>query len=457
MNGDHSSPSLSDTGVFVSYACNQAYGFRQTSLAPLWHYSGPCEGGGGRTTVYANGNIFTRDFFGNLILDALTGTVQSTFGGTYTPAPAVDATSVYSLNPPTLYAQSLSGGQTRWTFNGDGNLTSAPIVIRTASGEFVIVGSSSGMLYALDAATGAQVWSANVGGGIPAPDEHNAGNLTGLAAGRGLLVVPNGNNVSAYTSGGTLPDRHHAADDQGPAGDHRRGDRAFGRGGLLHGDRERPRRPAGADHAHVFARIGLDVRARDDHRHLQRARRRGQQRNPGDVPDHGAGHEASHDRCDGEHHGQRDEPVRSDGDVRDADGDRSRRRECAGDLHARLRIVVCERYDHRHVHGEGHARQHGIGGVHRHGPQRGGAAQCAEDRRDPGSGASRARPRRSCATSLTNDLNQGAQANLSKACKALALFITDVQANTAPRGPITSAHSDAWIAAANDIRRARGC
>jgi hypothetical protein len=58
---------------------------------------------------------------------------------------------------------------------------------------------------------------------------------------------------------------------------------------------------------------------------------------------------------------------------------------------------------------------------------------------------------------LTNDLNQGAQANLSKACKGLALFIIDVQSNTAPSGPITSAHSDAWISAANDIRRARGC
>ena len=61
-NGDHSSPSLSDTGVFVSYACNQAYGFSQTTLAPLWHYSTGCEGGGGKTTVYANGDVFTRDF-----------------------------------------------------------------------------------------------------------------------------------------------------------------------------------------------------------------------------------------------------------------------------------------------------------------------------------------------------------------------------------------------------------
>ena len=46
-NGDQSSPTLSDGAVFVSYACNQAYGFSQTTLAPLWHYSTFCSGGKG--------------------------------------------------------------------------------------------------------------------------------------------------------------------------------------------------------------------------------------------------------------------------------------------------------------------------------------------------------------------------------------------------------------------------
>ena len=161
-------PSLSDTGVFVSYACNQAYGFSQTSLAPLWHYSTFCEGGGGKTTVYANGDVFTRDF-GNLILDAATGTLLSTFDSSR--APAVDATTIYGLSASTLSAQRLSGGQTRWTFTGDGQLTTAPIVIQTPAGEYVIVGSTSGMLYALDAASGAQVWSANVGAPLPGPDD----------------------------------------------------------------------------------------------------------------------------------------------------------------------------------------------------------------------------------------------------------------------------------------------
>jgi len=37
--------------------------------------------------------------------------------------------------------------------------------------EFVVEGSGSGMLYALDAATGSLVWSTNVGTAISQPDE----------------------------------------------------------------------------------------------------------------------------------------------------------------------------------------------------------------------------------------------------------------------------------------------
>jgi hypothetical protein len=55
------------------------------------------------------------------------------------------------------------------------------------------------MLYALDLTDGAVAWSANVGAGIPAPDEQNVSQpLTGLAAGEGLLVVPAGNLLVAY-------------------------------------------------------------------------------------------------------------------------------------------------------------------------------------------------------------------------------------------------------------------
>ena len=79
-NGDNSSPALSDHGVFVQYACDQTYGFAQQTLDPLWHYSTDCEGGGGSTPVYADGDLFTQDFFGNLILNTATGNLAPELG-----------------------------------------------------------------------------------------------------------------------------------------------------------------------------------------------------------------------------------------------------------------------------------------------------------------------------------------------------------------------------------------
>jgi outer membrane protein assembly factor BamB len=202
MNGDDSSPAVSSGGVFVSYACNQAYGFSLIKLSPLWHDTAGCEGGGGKTVVYANGRVYTRDFFGDLILDAATGTQLGTYSSS--TAPAADATTLFTLTSGTLTAQSIADGSTSWTFTGDGQLDSAPIVVATGNtSEYVVEGSSSGNLYALDAATGNVVWSTNAGAPIAAPDEQNAVQLTGLAAGQGLLVVPAGNTVVAYAAADT--------------------------------------------------------------------------------------------------------------------------------------------------------------------------------------------------------------------------------------------------------------
>jgi outer membrane protein assembly factor BamB len=212
QNGDASSPALSDSSMFVSYACNQAYGFAQTTLALLWHYSTGCEGGGGKTTVYDSGRVFTRDSFGNLILDAASGNLLSSYGPPNASilAPAVSGNTMWFLSGGTLSAHDISvpsSPSTLWSFTGDGQLVTAPIVLSTSSGTFVIEGSASGMLYALNAATGAQVWSTNLGAAIQPPDEQNvfAHPLTGLGAGQGLLVVPAGNTVSAFASNTAPP------------------------------------------------------------------------------------------------------------------------------------------------------------------------------------------------------------------------------------------------------------
>jgi outer membrane protein assembly factor BamB len=201
MNGDNSSPALANGNVYVGYACDQAYGLGQTTLSALWHYSTDCEGGGGKTVVVAGGRAYTRDQIrGNDVLDATTGALLGTWAPiTSNPLlPAVDATTVYWLNPSThvLTAQNVSDGAARWTFTGDGQLDTAPIILVGAGGEFVVEGSQSGRVYALDT-NGNVAWQGTVPS-IPPPDEWNADQRAGLGAGQGLLVVPAGNTVVAF-------------------------------------------------------------------------------------------------------------------------------------------------------------------------------------------------------------------------------------------------------------------
>lgn len=61
-----------------------------------------------------------------------------------------------------------------WTFTGDSSGFSFPIAVN----QYVIVGSEEGHVYAVDGTSGTQVWMQSPGGQI-----------TGLSAGDGLLVV----------------------------------------------------------------------------------------------------------------------------------------------------------------------------------------------------------------------------------------------------------------------------
>lgn len=194
MNGDESSPVVTSSGVYVSYACQQAYDFAPGTGALIWHHATSCEGGGGKTAALApNGNLYVRDsVLGNVILSAATGDVVGAFGAG--PIPAFDSSRGYFLSGGTLTAASLSGG-TQWTFTGDGSLSSAPLV---ANG-VVYEGSTQGHLYALSASTGQTLWSGSVGSGIPAPDEQNVSQpLTGMALAQGTLVVGAGSHLVAF-------------------------------------------------------------------------------------------------------------------------------------------------------------------------------------------------------------------------------------------------------------------
>jgi outer membrane protein assembly factor BamB len=198
-NGDDSSPAVSATGVYVSYACGQTYDFAPLTGALIWYRHTACEGGGGSTPVLAHGRLYVRDFEFPAVLKSSNGKLLGPFEASG-PAPAVDADQSYDLvgGTPnaggTLSATSLSTGFETWTFKGDGNLDSAPIV----AGSTVLIGSGSGRLYGLSSATGKLLWSTKTGAPIYGPDEHNAVELTGLASAGGLIVVPASTTLVAY-------------------------------------------------------------------------------------------------------------------------------------------------------------------------------------------------------------------------------------------------------------------
>ncbi|MFZ2508060.1 MAG: PQQ-binding-like beta-propeller repeat protein [Steroidobacteraceae bacterium] len=193
--GDKSSPTVSDDGVFVSYPC-QVYKLDPQTGTTLWHYAGPCVGGGGKTSVYANGKLFVRDPSinpPNPIFDAGTGTVLGSFSATV--APAFSGQTGFFRSGDTLRAIDQVSGNTLWTFMGDGGLMSAPIVID----DVVAIGSFTGTVYALNAANGNVIWSGSAGAPIEFPDEQNVSRpTTGFGVGEGYLVVPASNVLTGW-------------------------------------------------------------------------------------------------------------------------------------------------------------------------------------------------------------------------------------------------------------------
>lgn len=193
-NGDHSSPTVSPDGVFVAYPC-QVYKFARLSGRLLWQRNTGCSGGGGRTAAYANGRLYVRSVTGgsNEILDAATGAPIGSFGGT--AIPAFTDTLGFFLSGSTLQGVHSGTGAVAWSFAGDGQLVSPPFVLN----DRVFVASASGQVFALDAATGAQVWSGQAAAGASATDEHNVSQpYAGLGIGEGWLIVPAGQTVNAW-------------------------------------------------------------------------------------------------------------------------------------------------------------------------------------------------------------------------------------------------------------------
>jgi outer membrane protein assembly factor BamB len=191
-NGDNSSPVVTGTGVYVSYVCPQTYKFAPRTGALIWHYSGPCEGGGGATPVLYNGLLYVRDWSSSLghngdILNATTGAVVGSFDASFIPA-FINKTAFY-VQASGIKAVNTTSGTNVWNAvpPSGSSYSTPPIVVDGV----VYVGTDAGKLLGYRSATGKNVVSVDMGSPISAAETGSVGSPeSGLAAADGFLLVP---------------------------------------------------------------------------------------------------------------------------------------------------------------------------------------------------------------------------------------------------------------------------
>ncbi len=205
--GDESPPALADDGLVVAYGCEQTYKLDRLTGSSLWHYSTGCGGGGGDVPVLAGNVVYVTDPMSNVKLDRSAGASLGTFTAAYSPA--IDGTLAVFANGTQLTAVDTVSGQTAWTYGADNNTTFLATPLLAGGCAYTV--DTSGKLTAFDTTRGAAVWSDTAafvpqGAGI-AP--------AAMTAAGGLLVVPEGNQVVAYTSSpdaGSAPPRDASPD-----------------------------------------------------------------------------------------------------------------------------------------------------------------------------------------------------------------------------------------------------
>ncbi len=189
-NGD-GSPAVDATGVYSTEVCGYYSAFAPLTGGSLWSEAGSCDGGGGHTATLAAGYVFARDpTAGDTILSESTGATVASFSSQ--TAPAVGGNVAYTIVSGQLDAVSDSGlGTTAWTFSGDSNLNTAPLLV----GNLIFAASSAGNVYAVNAADGTQAWTANAGSAISGPGQSDS---AGIASGENTLLVPTSDALVEY-------------------------------------------------------------------------------------------------------------------------------------------------------------------------------------------------------------------------------------------------------------------
>jgi outer membrane protein assembly factor BamB len=190
IGGDGASLAVDGERVYVTDAGHNAAAFDRTTGRALWATHDHTAGGASYVAA-ADGTVYSFVHPWNDpidVLDGASGTWRSTLTGT--GPVAVDGTVVYLVDGGGLHAQRASDGQALWTALGGERLVAPPLAV----GQVVYVASASGQLFALDRASGRELWRG--------PDPQKGATFEeippGLAAGPGLVVVPTTHGLDAW-------------------------------------------------------------------------------------------------------------------------------------------------------------------------------------------------------------------------------------------------------------------
>jgi outer membrane protein assembly factor BamB len=194
--GNYSAPAIDDSGALYAGSGCTDYKFDLQFHRVLWEDELGCGSANAKAPVYHDGIVyFVALILGGAMLDSTNGAYLGSFAADQPPAFWQGGGKRFEMAvvDGNLFAVDLKTGNVAWDFAGDGQLCSAPLVMN----DFVAIGSQSGELYLVDAATGAEQWSANVGKSFLQPP---GGLPTGLGASGNTLVAPSGSRLTAFAA-----------------------------------------------------------------------------------------------------------------------------------------------------------------------------------------------------------------------------------------------------------------
>ena len=186
--GGASSAALGDALGYFSWACGTTLAFDIATGAPAWVHAVGCTGDGNTPAVLANGVYVSGPSVKAVVLDPTSGAVTGTFAVDQAPAGAGDQG--FFVNGALLQRISLGQSVATWTFDAGEKIVMPPLVLGTN----VFAVTASGLLYAIDTASGLVVSSANVG----EPLAKTYFSEVGMAAADGRLFVPTKTRFVAY-------------------------------------------------------------------------------------------------------------------------------------------------------------------------------------------------------------------------------------------------------------------